>query len=141
MIGQRFQREIISRTHPVMNEVFCLIEQRKKMPKLRRQEPSPLPSLMLRDNARLNINSTDNSVNTLITESDIFTELRNRIRTGVPLGQQDAILQRIELLEQAKNDVGSFKVRFSELIGAAADYVTLIQPCLPFLASMLQKLG
>jgi hypothetical protein len=96
---------------------------------------------MLRDNARLNINSTDNSVNTLITESDIFTELRNRIRTGVPLGQQDAILQRIELLEQAKNDVGSFKVRFSELIGAAADYVTLIQPCLPFLASMLQKLG
>jgi hypothetical protein len=91
-------------------------------------------------NPRWSQNSTDHSVNVVITSHEqVFTDLRKQIESGIPVGEeQKDILERLTALEQAKES-RSFAQQYSEFIGAAANHMTLIAPFIPALAEMLQK--
>lgn len=138
MIGERFHREITLQTHHIVGEVSCQLEQRKIMPKFKKAESSA-PTIVFQDNARLNLNSTDNSVNTVINQSNVFSEIRNRISTGIAAEEQATILERLTALEQAQTDPPSFKERYREFMAIAADHLTLL-PYLPALAEVLHRI-
>jgi hypothetical protein len=79
------------------------------------------------DNARWNINSTDNSLN-VITESTggFFTAVRQRIETGVSDPEKRLnILGALSELEKSHGKA-SFAQRYTDFISAAADYVALL---------------
>lgn len=90
-------------------------------------------------NARVNINSTDNSVNTSIEESP-FTSIKSAIQHGVPdQAEKSELLSRIAKLEKAKEQ-GSFTKAYQQLIGSAANHMTILAPFLPALTQMMTQL-
>jgi hypothetical protein len=92
------------------------------------------------NNPRWNTNSTDNSLNVVITSHDqVFADLRKQIESSVPAGdEQKDVLEKLTALEQA-TESRSFGKRYAEFISAAANHMTLIAPFIPALAEMLQK--
>jgi hypothetical protein len=92
--------------------------------------------------ARVNVNTTDNSVNVItVSQAEIFEKLRHEITTHVPAGQQqENLLDRLSALEAAQNSP-SFAERYLDLISVAANHVTLLAPFLPALAEMVRNFG
>ena len=90
--------------------------------------------------ARVNVNSTDNSVNVItLSQDQIFAKLRHEITTHVQAGpEQEEILQRLSALEAAQNS-HSFAERYVDLISVAANHMTLLAPFLPALADMVRN--
>jgi hypothetical protein len=87
-------------------------------------------------NARVNLNSTDNSTNTVV-HGPVFGDLRAAIHTGVadPL-QREALTSAVARLEAAS--AGADKLdAYSKLIAAGANHMTLLAPFLPALAALL----
>jgi hypothetical protein len=90
-------------------------------------------------NARVNIDSTDNSTN-VVHQGMPFSELRKAIESGVSDGvERAAILQRLSDLEAA-TDRESGAGRYQAFIAAAADHMTLIGPYLPALGHWVHNL-
>ncbi len=90
-------------------------------------------------NARVNIDSTDNSTN-VVHQGVPFSELRKAIESGVSDGvERTAILQRLSDLEAA-TDRNSGTKRYQAFIAAAADHMTLIGPYLPALGHWVHNL-
>jgi hypothetical protein len=92
------------------------------------------------DNARWNVNSTDNSVN-IINKStaEFFAALRERIASGVPEGDdQKTMLAKLTALEDSHGEP-PFAQRYTDFIAAAANHMTLIGPFIPALTEMLHK--
>ena len=92
------------------------------------------------NNPRWKMNSTDNSVNVVITSHEqVFTDLRKQVTSGVPVGdQQRDILEKLTAMERAHNSP-TFGHRLSEFVSAAANYMTIIGPFIPALMEMLHK--
>lgn len=94
----------------------------------------------LHDNSRVNIQSTDVSVNNIdLADAEVFARLAETISAAiqeVPIRQP--ILDRLKALEEA-NGKPTFAQRYSEFISAAADYMTLIYPFVPALTELLHK--
>jgi hypothetical protein len=86
---------------------------------------------------RVNVNSIDNSTNIVTVSSDqIFAKMQEVIKAGVPDGShKDDILERLTALESAQSSP-SFAKQYIELLGVAADHMTLLSPFLPALAEM-----
>jgi hypothetical protein len=86
-------------------------------------------------NARLNVGSTDNSINTH-TYSSVFADLRACVESKIPAGDQNLLLERIAEMER---DLGrpSFSSRYSAFIQAAANHISIIAPFLPALSALL----
>jgi len=90
-------------------------------------------------NARVNIDSTDNSTN-VVHQGVPFSELRTAIELGVSDGvERTAILQRLSDLEAA-NDRESGAKRYQAFIAAAANHMTIIGPYLPALGHWAHNL-
>jgi hypothetical protein len=89
-------------------------------------------------NARVNVQSTDQSVNQVVTSEQLFETLRETIQSGIPKQQQPEILARLDALERAQNDK-SFGVRYTEFITAAANHMTILAPFIPALSELLHK--
>jgi hypothetical protein len=92
------------------------------------------------DNARWNVNSTDNSVN-VVTKSnhEFFTTLRERIESGVPEGdERKLILQKLVALQESYAQP-TFAQRYTDFIAAAANHVALLTPFIPALTEMLHN--
>jgi len=90
-------------------------------------------------NARVNIDSTDNSTN-VVHQGMPFSELRKAIESGVSDGvERAAILQRLSDLEAA-TDRESGAGKYQAFIAAAADHMTLIGPYLPALGHWVHNL-
>jgi hypothetical protein len=91
-------------------------------------------------NPRWNVNSRDQSVNVVtISNEQIFAELRQKLRSSVPAGdEQKDILEKLTALEAAQGSP-SFAHRYADFIGAAANHMTLLAPFIPALAEMLSK--
>jgi hypothetical protein len=91
-------------------------------------------------NPRWNTNSTDNSVNVVVTSHEqVFTDLRKQIESGVPAGdEQMDVLEKLAALEHAKESP-SFAKRYAEFISVAANHMALVAPFIPALTEMLQK--
>jgi hypothetical protein len=90
-------------------------------------------------NARVNIDSTDNSTN-VVHQGVPFSELRKSIESGVSDGvERTAILQRLSDLEAATDHESGAK-RYQAFITAAANHMTLVGPYLPALGNWVHKL-
>src|SRR5229473_4980338 len=88
-------------------------------------------------NARINVNSTDNSTNVASVSSEqLFVRLRETASTIPDESQRTQILARLDDLERAKES-GGFVSAYQSFIGAVADYMTIFSPFIPALTLML----
>jgi hypothetical protein len=111
----------------------------------RRLAPKPEASTMnityqlIGNASRVNVNSTDNSTNVTISESELFSKMREEISEKVPSGEgRDRLLQKVSALEKER-DLPSAWERYKELIGVAAEHMTLMCPFIPALTEMIGK--
>ncbi len=119
------------------SSVIVLVERRRLKPK----EPAGMSIVyQVSGYGRVNVNSTDNSVNVItVSQQEIFTKLRQEITTRVPAGEeQNNILSRVSALEAAQNSP-SFAQRYADFIAAAANHMTLVAPFLPALTEMMRN--
>jgi len=104
-------------------------------------------SMMLRDvgstvyilsgqSARVNVNSTDNSVNTIsISEADVFPRLRGEIEAKVTDAlRRQQLLANLDELELSKSS-STYAEKFTNFISFSADVMTIVGPFLPLLAA------
>jgi hypothetical protein len=88
--------------------------------------------------SRVNVNSTDNSTNVTISESELFSKMREEITEKVPSTEKrDRLLQKVSALEKER-DLPSAWERYKELIAVAADHMTIICPFIPALTEMIE---
>ena len=90
-------------------------------------------------NARVNINSTDASVNVVNVETtQLFGELRAAINREIAAGdKRDELLRGVDSMEKAQRTPG-FLQRYQGFVAALADHITLFQAFLP---ALLQLIG
>ena len=100
---ENFERQLTIKSQSIASELICQIEQRRVVPKMKKPETGINITYHLRDNARLNIQSTDQSVNTVtVSQEQLFSEVRNVITQQVAAADQGKILQKLEELELAQ---------------------------------------
>lgn len=89
-------------------------------------------------NARVNINSTDSSVNIVTVEADrLFADLRGTIEREVPSpAKQQELLQYVDELEKTQGSP-AFLQRYQGFIAALADHITIFQAFLPALLQLI----
>lgn len=134
-----FKRQLTIKSQTIADELICQIEQRRIAPKMKRPEAGISITYHLRDNARVNIQSTDKSVNTItVSQEQLFSEVRNAITQQVAAVDQGAILHKLGELQQAQG-TKSFGEKLSAFIAAAADYMTILTPFMPALAELAKK--
>jgi hypothetical protein len=87
--------------------------------------------------ARVNVNSTDNSVNTiLISEADVFPKLRSELSAKVPdPARRQEIIAVVNELEEARGS-STYAEKFTSFLSIAADVMTIIGPFIPVLAAL-----
>ncbi|MHC0055447.1 hypothetical protein [Actibacterium sp. D379-3] len=102
-------------------------------------QPSTIINNIQGNNARVNINSTDNSQNLAmeIGASETLRALREELdRSSIPADDAHAIREAIEKMETASSKEG-FKEGYQSFMAAAANHVTVFAPFLGALASFL----
>jgi len=84
--------------------------------------------------------SNDHSVNVSVSvDPNVFLSMRAAIQKEIPEGdRQREVLDRLTALEKAQG-TRSFGTRYMELMGVAADHVTVFAPFLPALVAHLQQ--
>lgn len=85
-------------------------------------------------NARVNMNSTDNSANTVITKETVFAQVREVLATAsMPENERQQILQRLDDLEASKGSKSytSRLVEFLQVSANIANITPLLAQCLP----------
>jgi hypothetical protein len=88
-------------------------------------------------NPRVNMNSTDNSVNVSSVSGDqLFVQLRETINSIQNQTDKENILGRLEELEKARG-TGSFQPAYQNFIASAAMYMGIVGPFIPALMGML----
>ena len=87
--------------------------------------------------ARVNVNSTDNSVNTiLISEADVFPKLRSELNAKVPdPARRQEIITVVNELEEARGS-STYAEKLRSFLSIAADVMTVIGPFIPVLAAL-----
>ena len=88
-------------------------------------------------NARLNVDSTDNSSNAVSMSNDrVFVELREQAEFVADEQDRADILARINDLESTKGTKG-FLAAYQEFMTIASNHITVFGPLLPALVQML----
>ena len=88
-------------------------------------------------NARLNVNSTDHSMNAVAMPTDqVFGDLRELTQTIADEQARTDILARIDALENAKG-TGGFLAAYQAFMSTASDHITVFGAFLPALAQLL----
>lgn len=125
-------------TGALMNDLTCELERRKAMQK---KKPEHSTNIEIHGaNARANINSVDNSVNSVtITEQTVFSEMRSIINSDVPEAEQAHILDRLTALEGSVHKPTAMQ-RYKEYAALAVEYGKLI-PLLPKLLEMVKQVA
>lgn len=90
-------------------------------------------------NARLNLGSNDNSVNTYsATTTTVFESLRAAVPDQASTELRAELLGRIEQMELAVGKP-SFLSRYNDFIQSAANHLAVFAPFLPALSALLPK--
>lgn len=89
--------------------------------------------------ARVNVNSADNSVNTIsISEADVFPKLRSEIEAKVTDSlRRQQIIEKLGELEQSKGS-SSYAAKFRDFVSFAADIMTIIYPFIQPLSALIR---
>jgi len=88
------------------------------------------------DNARMNVNSTDNSSNVVNQSHAFFVQMREAAQNIETEQERADILARIEELEQSKGKSG-FLQAYQKFMSIAAVHMTVFAPFVPALTEML----
>jgi hypothetical protein len=89
------------------------------------------------DDSRVNLNSTDNSVNNPIKSNDqLFVRLREGVRSISNKTDRENILARLDDLEKARGS-NRFSAAFQIFIVSASSHMTIFGPFIPALTQML----
>ena len=94
------------------------------------------------DNARVNLNSTDNSTNTAIRNSaEVFAQLAAAIKQGIQdTTERERVLAAVRAME-AEADKPTYKQRYNDFMATCGQYMTIIGPFVPALTDILLKSG
>jgi hypothetical protein len=106
-----------------------------------KKESSPTTNYYVQgENARVNVNTTDNSVNVVMeSREEFFGTLQQRIESGVPeRGERRKILDALTVLRESHGKP-SFAQSYTDFMAAAANHITVIVPFIPALTEMLHK--
>jgi len=88
-------------------------------------------------NARLNVDSVDNSTNSVsISKDRVFLELREQAKFIADDAARDDILARIDALESTQGTDG-FLMAYQSFMAIASNHITVFGFLLPVLAQML----
>lgn len=88
-------------------------------------------------NPRVNMNSTDNSVNvTSVSGDQLFVQLRDAVRSVADESERAEILSKLDALQQARGSSG-FLHAYQGFISSVADYMTIFGPFIPALTQMI----
>jgi hypothetical protein len=136
---QSFERELMRKSHAAQTEAKLLVKQAK----LAESRPAAAPTQVHNEyhlhgpNSRVNVGSTDQSVNTvLIRPDEVFNKLRDGLAAAITNHEQRTeILQRLSALEAAQGSP-SFSERLGTFLAFAANWTTVITPFLPALAEL-----
>ena len=118
------------------NLIKTQIDRRRLMAK---KHNSPTTNYYVQgENARVNVNSTDQSVNIVMKSTEeFFGAIRQRIESGVPDGDEKRkIIDSLTALQESHGKP-SFAQRYTEFIAMAADHMALLTPFIPQLTEML----
>ncbi|MEJ7816991.1 MAG: hypothetical protein WKF53_17610 [Rubrobacter sp.] len=101
------------------------------------QQPSNVTYEVSGTNARVNINSTDSSINEVRAEvPQVFDQLRAAL-ANIDNGQErEAISKSIDDMESSHGSP-DFLTRYKTFVSVAADHATVFAPFLPALANLL----
>jgi hypothetical protein len=139
---QSFERELMRKSHAAQTEAKLLVKQAK----LAASRPAPAPTHVHNEyhlhgpNSRVNVGSTDQSVNTVLVRPDeVFTKLRDELAAAITKHEeQTEILLRLSALEAAQG-TPSFSERLGTFLAFAANWTTVIAPFLPALAEIARN--
>lgn len=88
------------------------------------------------NNARVNIHSTDNSVNSVVSHT-LFADMRRAIEDGITdEGKKRDLIEKVNEAEQAVGTPGYLRA-YQAIISTAADHLGVITPFLPALTQLL----
>lgn len=107
--------------------------------------PAPAQTIIAHitgDNARVNVNSVDNSTNTAIKNSaEVFAQLTGAIGQGIQdAAERERVLTAVRAME-AEVGKPTFKQRYNAFLGICGQHMTVIGPFLPALTDILLKSG
>ena len=91
------------------------------------------------DNSRVNFQSTDNSVNTVVG-GDLITKMHDALSGGVADPVKRAELQDLLKAISGSKDQKGFWSNYQRFVAAAADYIHLLTPFLPSLTALASNL-
>ena len=88
-------------------------------------------------NSRINMNSTDNSVNAAsVSNEKTFVQIREAAQSILNEAERSTIISRLDALESAKGTTG-FLPAYQSFISSVADYMTIFGPFILALTQML----
>ena len=91
-------------------------------------------------NARINVNSTDNSVNSVVENSiELFDQLTAALTSQIQAkGERDKLLTLVAEM-RATTHKETFNEKYQNFIAAAANHITIVEPFLPALAAFAKR--
>ena len=111
--------------------------------KVRRgDEPTAAPQTIINhitgNNARVNVNSVDNSSNSVVENSaELFRNMAAALTKGIQDHQErEKLLGLVHELQGATRN-GTFKEKYQAFIVSAANHMTILAPFLPALSALL----
>ena len=132
-------RQLTIKSQTIANDLICQIEQRKVTPKIRKANAGINISYHLQDNARLNIHSTDQSVNSItVNQEQLFSAIRDVVTKEISGTDQEKILSTLDDLERAQGQK-TFGEKLASFIAVSADFMTLLTPFMPALAELAKR--
>jgi len=91
------------------------------------------------DNASVNIDSHERSVNVIVSADNVFVGLKHQIESHIrEENERTMLLKKVEAMEQA-HGAKSFAERYQDFVATAADHITLLAPFIPALTQLLGK--
>ena len=104
-------------------------------------QPQTIINKIIGDNARVNINSTDNSTNSVTTNSaTLFAEMLKAVAQIENKSEHEVIKATISAMAAARErQDGTFMRKYQDFIAAAANHMTIFAPFLPALSSLLSQ--
>ena len=102
-------------------------------------QPQTIINNIIGHNARVNINSTDNSTNSVTTNSPaVFAEMLKAVAAIQNSSDREfltTIISEMAAAHQRKD--GTFVTKYQNFIAAAANHITVVAPFLPALSNLI----
>jgi hypothetical protein len=140
--ARSFEQGLMRRSHAAQTEAKLLI----KRAKLAESQTSASPTQVHNEyhlhgpNSRVNVGSTDQSVNAVFIRADeIFTKIRTELTAAIAdSAEREEVLRRLSTLEEAQG-TPAFSERLGTFLAFAANWTTVITPFLPALAEIAHR--